>query len=160
MRLHPLGFTGLLSTGLIALIAVAWLISAKSTNRSQVPPPVPGDLPLRSPDPIRLGRLLPGVRVERKISLINRFPLLVRIDRIESTCPCVRVSPVPMEIGGLGRSELAVIFDPSEEPDFRGTLSVDLRGVGKSGEVLFRLTVDVTVADEAGIPSKSTKANP
>jgi hypothetical protein len=45
---------------------------------------------------------------------------------------------------GAERS-LTITFDPKDEPDFRGRLSIELTGFSDFGIVLFEGRVDVTV---------------
>ena len=68
--------------------------------------------------------------------------------------PCVRVTPLPARVEIGGRLELRLSFDPALEPDFRGRLAVELTGLGRSGEVLFRSAVDLTVGKGAPIQTR------
>lgn len=62
-----------------------------------------------------------------------------------------------MRIGAGATGALTVRFDPSEEPDFRGGLAVDLVGQGADGIALFRaqahLRVNLSTDPVSGGPS-------
>ncbi|MBX6314538.1 MAG: DUF1573 domain-containing protein, partial [Isosphaeraceae bacterium] len=101
------------------------------------------------PAPLSLGVLKPGQAAQASLTLRNPCPEPLTVERIETSCPCIRVAPQqPVRIEPGRAAVLGVSFDPSGEPDFRGGLSVDVTGYGASEAVLFRNRVLLTV--EAG----------
>ena len=98
-----------------------------------------------NPDPTEMGVLKPGQQAELKIVLRNpgREPIAIR--RIETSCPCVQVAPVMFRVGPGEVKSLAVRFDPSDEPDFRGELSVIVTGYDGEARVAFANRVNLEV---------------
>ncbi|MGC8642478.1 MAG: DUF1573 domain-containing protein [Isosphaeraceae bacterium] len=95
-----------------------------------------------SPDPIDFG-VIRWARVPRApLSLRNVRSDPLTIDRIETSCECVSVAPVPVEIGPRQTRVVSVSFDPSSEPGFEGGLAVRLTAYLSGGEVAFRTTVN------------------
>lgn len=121
-----------------------------STNAS----PSPGASPPRStglvivPDPISIGTLKPGQVARVKATLRNPRTESVRLDRVETSCPCVSVESLPT-IAANGTSEIEVVFNPSEEPDFRGALSVELIGKDDGAKSLFETRANLEVVSES-----------
>jgi len=97
-----------------------------------------------SPDPVDLGVLPPRESAQATISLRNRGPHPLRVQRIETSGPCLTTTPGPIWIGRGECKVLAVEFDPSEEPDFRGRLAIDVTGY--DGDVVaFHTLVELEV---------------
>ncbi len=70
------------------------------------------------------------------------------LERVETSCPCLEVGPLPLKIDPANTGELTVRFDPAEEPGFRGRLAIDLTGLAPDGQVAFRTRVCVEVRAE------------
>ncbi len=98
-----------------------------------------------NPDPSELGILNPDQQAESQVELRNlgREPIL--IGRIETSCPCVRVEPGMFQIGPGEAKSLAVRFDPADEPDFHGQLSVIVTGYDDAGRAAFGTRVNLEV---------------
>jgi hypothetical protein len=99
-----------------------------------------------NPDPVPLGNVAPGVPRNAIFRLRNRGPQRVVVESIETSCPCVGVAPhrVCLE---PGRDEaMTVTFDPTRDPDFRGSLCVELSGYGTGEKVVFRTRVKLSVS--------------
>ena len=90
----------------------------------------------------------------------NRTTTPIRVARFETSCPCVRVSPSSLDLKPDKTNEIRVNFDAAMEPNFRGRLAVDLTGLSRSGEVLFRSTVDLTVGKEIPIQTRQLEPIP
>ena len=89
----------------------------------------------------------------------------VSIERIETSCPCLTITPGSFRIGPGEKKGAAVEFDPSAEPDFRGGLSIDVTGYAAGGvafHTLVRLEVKREPLDEIGdlVPSPNEEARP
>lgn len=101
------------------------------------------------PDPISIGTLKPGQVARVKATLRNPRTESVRLDRVETSCPCVSVESLPTTIAANGASEIEVVFNPSEEPDFRGALSVELIGKDDGAKSLFETRANLEVVSES-----------
>ncbi len=98
-----------------------------------------------SPDPIVLG-VLPDDRPARfHLALSNPGPEAVTIERVESSCPCIRADALPVTVPTGGASRLDLTFDPAEEPGFAGALAVDLTGYGAGGAEVFGAQIRLEV---------------
>lgn len=89
--------------------------------------------------------LSPGQSVSAEATLRNRGDRPVAVERIEISCPCLRVEPGALNIDPGERRTLLLRFDPSEEPSFRGRLAIEVTGRGPMGESVFgtRVTLEV-----------------
>jgi hypothetical protein len=125
-----------------------------------VPPPLD---PMRAgetgrlivgPKPVlSLGTLAPGQSASGRMSLRNTSASAVTVARIDTSCPCVRVAPLTTRIDSGTEATLTVAFDPTEEPDFRGGLSVELTGFDVGGFILFKARVDLDIRTAPATPN-------
>ena len=95
--------------------------------------------------PISLGVLAPGRSVCTSASIRNPRSVPIIVDRVETSCECVRVSPRSMHIEPGQAAELTIMFDPSEAPEFRGDLGVEVVGWNESARAAFRAVVSLEV---------------
>ncbi|MGC8639443.1 MAG: DUF1573 domain-containing protein [Isosphaeraceae bacterium] len=98
-----------------------------------------------SPDPISLGVLSPGEGAEALASVRNIGARTVVVARVETSCPCVQVSQLPIRLGDGQTASLRILFDPSKEPGFCGGLTVHVRGYGERS-IVFCTRVSLTVS--------------
>jgi hypothetical protein len=159
MRLPPIDYdrTCLLACGALPPVAVVIAISLSlarsvlpsSYERSHARGVVTGarsHIPVEvSPDPVALGRIPSGTSAESSLTIYNSLPQSLCIKRIETSCPCVTVGTGSMLVASSERKVVAVRYDPSEDPDFVGDLSVDVTALGATDEVVFRVRVDLEV---------------
>jgi len=82
------------------------------------------------------------------VSLRNPQSEPVYLERIDTSCSCVKVTPASIQIGSGEMKNLLVRFDSSAEPNFRGGLSVEITGFGKGERVVFRSQVNLEVCSE------------
>ncbi|MGC8643481.1 MAG: hypothetical protein ACP5XB_26795 [Isosphaeraceae bacterium] len=131
--------------------------SARPVDSKSCPPPTHTNLtssererfPFEiNPDPVDLGVLLPGRSAQASISLHNPGRRAVSVECIGTSCPCLRAEPSSFGVGPDDFTELAVRFDPSHDPAFRGVLSVEVIGWGSGGKVLFRARVNLNICDQ------------
>ena len=99
-----------------------------------------------------LGAIPPGSPVAGSLRLVNPSARTWRIARIESSCPCLRVSPTKFEIQPRQSITLDVVCDLRSEPDFRGDLLIEVNGLQADGDVL--CTAQVAVAVQNGSSPK------
>jgi hypothetical protein len=97
------------------------------------------------PPTISLGFLNANQPKRATVTLRNPGSEPIRVARIETSCPCIEVGPVPVLIGAGKTTEMVVSFDPSSEPGFRGALSVNIVGRESGGRTLFESHVDFGV---------------
>ncbi len=95
---------------------------------------------------ISLGTVPPGGTTTGRLTLKNKTDIAIVIDRIEASCPCIRVASIPARVEGRSARTLAVMFDPRAEPEFRGGLAVELTGYGPDRAIIFRGRVDLDVS--------------
>jgi hypothetical protein len=137
----------------IAVLVASWFTLLGSSAANPTPPPALGPaypsrqlFPLEiDPNPVSLGILEVGQSGERLVSLRNPQSELVYLERISTSCPCIQVTPAPIQVSPRETKNLTVRFDLSTEPDFRGGLSVEITGIGVGEQVLFQSKVDFEV---------------
>jgi len=136
-------------SGTAVLVAVA-LAAPESPTQDHIPqPPNSASSPVRgfpieiSPHPVLLKISSQLGSARATITLCNPSTEPVIVERVETSCPCIEVSPVPLEVEPAGKSDLGVTFDPSFDPDFKGDLRVHLSGYDERDRLLFRTYVDV-----------------
>lgn len=93
-----------------------------------------------------LGSIPPGQRAEGTLTLLNPHGEALTVDRVETSCPCVLVSPLPLGVDAGQSATLSVVFDASHDPAFRGALAIELVGRASEGSALFRSHISLTVA--------------
>lgn len=103
--------------------------------------------------------LRPGEMGRAGLTITNRAPTGVSIQRFETSCPCVRVSPSSIHIPSHQTASLYVTYDPTEEPDFRGGLAVALKGIGERDRTVFSATADIEVRDRDPKPINAGGSN-
>ena len=106
-------------------------------------------LPLKaSPNPIELGRLKPGVAGRSQLILRNLGFEPISVVRVETSCPCLRAEPIPLDVNPGMEATLILVVDHAGEPEFRGDLEVEVGGFGLSGGQVFQSRLRVSVADQ------------
>ncbi len=99
-----------------------------------------------------LGEVYPGEQAEAFLSVQNAEDATVTIDRIETSCLCVNVGAVPVVLGPHEMKDLKVTFNPLNDPEFEGRLSVEVTGYLTDGRIGFRTRVNVETEPEAKRP--------
>ena len=119
-----------------------------SARRCRIIPPPPSSLtrlpsqhsPLEiSPDPLEFSVLGDGEATEKVVSIRNTGNDPLTLERVETSCPCISVSGVPLEVGPHESGALTVTFHRSldQDPEFR--VSVQLTGYLTMGQTGFRV---------------------
>jgi hypothetical protein len=115
-------------------------------------------LEIVSPGPTSLGILPPGCPANGRLTVKNSTAASIKIARVETSCPCITVPHLPVAIASGTEHVLTVSFDPRADPDFRGGLSIDLKGYDPDGNVLFACRIEFEVrslsSGEQSIPSR------
>jgi|GEM_PF-5395894 len=151
---------GLSVLPLAALVAYAFAVVTRSP--ANVPRASPAaeleSLPvIFDPNPVELGELRPTQVGRGVASLSNPSDRLHEAAIISTSCPCLRVSHASIRVEPHSTATMDVTFDPSEEPDFRGALSIEVTGTDPNGTLVFRGKVNVQVQNP---PDDSPKASP
>ncbi len=134
-------------------IIVAALSSLGSSTSDQAPPPAVGPVgggqqhfPLAiGPDPIAFGVLSPGASAQTSLSVRSTQAAPLTLSRVETSCSCVGLAPVPTQIGPGESKTLDVTFDSSSEPEFEGVLSVEITGYLSDGRIGFRTLAKLNI---------------
>jgi len=119
-----------------------------SGDPSSANPPRSADRAYRltiSPDPISLGTLGNGQSAKAAAFVRNPGAGAVTIERIDTSCPCLRALLEPTTIGPGETGRITLSFDPKDEPDFQGELSIEVVGYEIKKEVAFRTFLRATV---------------
>jgi len=98
-----------------------------------------------SPDRVELGTLNSGQSAQAELVLANSGRQPVTLVRVATSCPCLRAKTVPIRIGPAEARILVLCFDPSDEPDFHGGLSIEVVGHDENGSTVFMARVNVNV---------------
>lgn len=147
-RLHALGIAAFLVLGAAVPIGLGGCApAAPGASSPAAAAGAPAQVLSVSPDPIDLGTLSPGQMGRAELRVANAGTDPRSVERVETSCPCVSAGPVPLAVAAGGEGRLTVVFDAAEEPNFRGNLAVELRGLDASGAELFRTKVNVGVSD-------------
>jgi Protein of unknown function (DUF1573) len=109
----------------LAGIAALSLSRSGTTTSNHLPPPfdpsssIARPFPLEiSPDPVSLGVVRSGQKASATLTLVNRGLQVLAIERIETSCSCLMITPESIRIGPGESKVLMLEFDPSAEPDF------------------------------------------
>ena len=65
-----------------------------------------------------------------------------------TTCPCISVEGLPVQLDPDEAVNLKVIFDPAHDPDFEGRLSAGITGYLSEGRIGFQTKVELEVSKE------------
>jgi hypothetical protein len=139
---------------ILILIAIAtsvsanrWLFCIRTPSACSERPFGPVSV---SPSPVTLGVLEPGQSSKATLNIKNETDAAIAVSRIETSCPCIRITPCPVQLEPQQAILTTVRFDPTEEPSFRGRLSVEYIGRAANDEVIFRGRVQVSVVETPG----------
>jgi hypothetical protein len=129
----------------IAVITTTALITGLLCSAALRPTLTSGERPAiaLSPDPVMLGTLDGRRLVERVDSARNTQNAPIKLARIETSCPCIQVTPRSRHIAADEAQDWTVTFDPSPDPGFEGRLSVEVTGYLEDGQIAFRTHVDL-----------------
>ncbi len=96
---------------------------------------------------LNLGTVTHGSKASGTLRIANKTDRTWRIARVESSCSCLKVGPASFEVAGGATTPIDIAFNFAEEPDFRGNLLVEVKGVEADGNVVFTSQVAVVVKD-------------
>jgi hypothetical protein len=114
-------------------------------------PAVASAFPLEvSPDPIEIGALGAGESRLVSVNLRNTRNTELMLDRIVTSCPCVRVEQVPARIAPAETASLKIRVDGESESNYGDWLAVEIGGYLPDGTVAFRMKVRFQRAHRSG----------
>ena len=113
-----------------------------------------------NPDPIDLGSLSQGESARASLRLRNCQDDPVTLARVETSCPCIAVDPLPILIAPRETQAVTVSFDPSSETNFQGGLRIDVVGYDKSGLVVLKTRVGLEVRTKVEFGEDSRERDP
>jgi hypothetical protein len=114
---------------------------------------------------VSLGVVGIGQEARADLTLANPGSQALTIERVETSCSCLTIAPRSIRIAPGESKTLSLEFDPSEEPDFRGGLSIDVTGFAAGGVAFHtraKLEVRTEAPEEIGelVPSPNEEAQP
>lgn len=112
-----------------------------------------------SPDPVQFGVVVGGQEARQSLALVNWGDQPVMVERIETSCPCLIITPESTCIGPGETATVSVKFNPSAEPDFRGRLAIDVTGY-TGDQTVFHTLANLDVRTRPPIGSDSRSAPP
>jgi Protein of unknown function (DUF1573) len=109
------------------------------------------------PDPVSLGRFAQGQAARCEFRVVNPGSVPVRIERARTSCTCLSVVPMPVCIGPGEERVLTAAYDPADEPEFAGRLSVEVAGIDEAGRAAFiaRVEFEVTPPERGAAPAQA-----
>ena len=135
----------------LGLVAVSIVVLGSSTQ-NRTPPLLNsrGSAGLEFPleighDPVDLGILLQRESSQATLRLRNTQKDSLTLERIETSCPCLAITPLPVVVAPGESKGLTARLDLSSEPDFHGALQIDVTGQDAGGQCLFKTHVDAKV---------------
>ena len=72
----------------------------------------------------------------------------IQVNQIKTSCPCVSVSPQEFDLPPGQSVHCEVQFDSRDEPEFRGTLMVDVQGYGGDDTKVFECQARIVVTSK------------
>lgn len=92
-----------------------------------------------SPDHVVLDATGQGDTTSAVILLRNTRLRHVTINRVETSCPCVRITPIPVRVGPNETVAVkATLKQTADEPILEARLSIGITGYAADGTILFR----------------------
>lgn len=135
------------------ILSVVWTTACSPESSELIPASHHSSYPLVpsshriivEPDPIAFGALKPGQHAAIKVTVRNPLSESATIQRVETSCPCIHLAPLPICIPPGQDAELTVCYDPDDEPNFRGDLSVNIKGFDRSGNCILLVNSTINV---------------
>lgn len=101
--------------------------------------------PLGATGRVDFGTLAPDRRARAEVLLINRGSEPLRIARASTSCECVTLRPVPVDVPAEGQTTVWLECDLRNDPNFAGILAVELSLNDTNGRCLGRLKARILV---------------
>ncbi len=99
---------------------------------------------------VELGRLEVKQTRSAILKVTNPINRSISINRFDVSCPCLRVvDRLPLSVPARASHTITLEFNPNDEPDFRGALSIALKGFDATNVEVFETTVNLEVVGAA-----------
>jgi hypothetical protein len=139
-----------LAWSVVGLLAGALLRVGHGSLRTPSPPlaaitPIQGFPLAINPETIVFGPISAGELLQHPFCVRNTQQTPLTLQRIGTSCPCIRVTSLPVQVGPAESRGLSVTFDPASEADFVGRLRVGITGYLSDGRIAFLAHVDLEV---------------
>ena len=148
--------------GSLLLLGVGFACAAGAalSPSAQAPPPARPAISglIVEPRAIRLGTIAPGRTAQASATLRNPGTEAIEVAHFDASCPCVRVTPDRLRIAPGQSAMIGLTFDPADEPDFRGSLAVEVIGRSPDGSAVARGIVRVEVKSSADATDQNREA--
>jgi hypothetical protein len=130
----------------LALLVAGCGISAAGNRIDKPKPPIrsiPAGLLVPSIQTIDIGTVPQAGKREIRITLTNPTSTTIHVVAIETSCPCLRfkLERAEIEPGEVIAGEISLDF--KDEPEFTGSLQIDVRG--QSSDVKLAVSIEVKV---------------
>lgn len=148
---------------LICGLSISLLLGCDQGSPVPSPPPaVPDGLILGAKPPatwtIDLGEVDPGFATTKTVTVRNPGNAPLTIKSWTTSCECTSVEGTPLTIAPGKSAELKVTTDTKHEPDFRGSLAIEVQ-LEADKDVLGKISVLITVKAQAA-PADGTSPVP
>ena len=100
--------------------------------------------PIKVPPRVSLGVLAPGETRSARFKVRNQSDRQISLT-IETDCPCLSFKPRECSVPARGIVSIEVCHEPAAEPEFRGSLAVETRGVDDRKNEQFRMLVELEI---------------
>jgi hypothetical protein len=87
---------------------------------------------------ILFGEIVHREKAKKQLLIKNVTWDDVDIYQFRSSCSCIRIVPGRLRLHGKESLKVVVAFNPADEPEFQGSLDVDLEGINKKQQILFK----------------------
>ncbi len=120
----------------------------------------PATLLVTSAKSVELGIVPQAGREQETFSISNAGSNVVEIAKVETSCDCLDVE-LSRRIAKPGEKLLGVVkLDLAKEPGFTGNLAIEVKGLAKTGELAFSVSVLVTIRPPAEFERTRTEDSP
>ncbi len=108
---------------------------------------------------VSLGVISRSERASGTLNVLNAGQAAVAVQRVETSCPCVTVVPSQFELRASERLSLTINFDPADETDFTGGLSVRVTAFSGGGLIAFQIVVELEVRSQSETQNQKQPAH-
>lgn len=100
-----------------------------------------------NPDSLSFGAIESGQRACKFLAVTNQSEENITVSKFETSCSCIHLDAVSLHLKPHESREIAIWFDPAEEPNFRGKLKMRLVGRDQNEVEVLQTNVDIEVRD-------------
>lgn len=112
----------------------------------------PSGLPLQTT--IELGVVKQGESARLSVWVTNKSKQAVDAATLKTSCECLSINVSPQQIEAGKRALVNAHYDGAKEPDFVGSLHIEVEVLDPAGKKIGEITVPVEVIKAAGLAPK------